>query len=177
MPIDYAALEKSIREKFAGDVVAWTTFRGQHVLHLKRENVISALKFLRDDPAAAFAMLTDVTCVDSLRLPTDMQNEYPERFAVVYNLTSLAHNAQLRVKAYVPEDPSEIDSAVSLWMSALWGEREAYDMYGVTFKGHPDLRRILTPDNFQGHPLRKDYPLKGRGERDNFPKYQDIPSK
>jgi len=75
----------------------------------------------------------------------------------------------------VPEDPAEIDSVAPLWQAGNWGEREAYDMFGVIFRNHPDLRRILMPDNFEGHPLRKDYPLKGRGERDNFPKYTEIP--
>ena len=102
------------------------------------------------------------------------QAEYIERFAVVYQLNSIEHNARLRVQAYVPEDPCEIDTVSGIWDSANWGEREAFDMYGVVFKGHPDLKRILMPDNYEGHPLRKDYPLKGRGERDNFPKFANV---
>jgi len=175
MPIDFTALFKTLKDRFGDDVLGHVEFRKQHSVRIKHTANLAILKFLRDDPAAKFEMLTDVTCVDSLRLPSDMQLEYPERFAVVYQLRSLTHNDVLRVKAYVPEDPCEIDSASGLWDAANWGEREAYDMFGVEFRGHPNLKRILMPDNYEGHPLRKDYPLKGRGERDNFPKYTEIP--
>ena len=175
MPIDLPALMKTVKERFGDDVLGHVEFRKQFTLRIKHTANLPILRFLRDDPAAKFAMLTDVTCVDSLRLPSDMAAEYPERFAVVYVLTSVDHAERLRVKAYVPEDPAEIDSVASLWPAGNWGEREAYDMFGVIFTGHPDLRRILMPDNYEGHPLRKDYPLKGRGERDNFPKYTEIP--
>ena len=175
MSIDFKALEQTLRARCGADVLDWTEFRGQHVLHLKREANTKVLGWLRDDPSTRFDVLTDVTCVDNLELPDDMQKPYTERFTVVYQLTSLEHAARLRVKAYVPEDPCEIETASGIWLSALWSEREAFDMFGVVFQGHPDLRRILMPDNYEGHPLRKDYPLKGRGERDNFPKYTEIP--
>jgi NADH-quinone oxidoreductase subunit C len=175
MPIDFPSLFNTLKERFGDDILGQANFRNQNVVRIKHTANVPVLKFLRDNPVTKFDVLTDVTCVDSLRLPSDMLQEYPERFAVVYQLTSLEHNDRLRIKAYVPEDPCEIDSAAALWNSAQWGEREAYDMYGVVFRGHPDLRRILMPDNYEGHPLRKDYPLKGRGERDNFPKYTEIP--
>ena len=175
MAIDFTALTKSVKDQFGDDVLGHSEFRKQQVLRIRNTANVKILKFLRDDPAAKFAMLTDVTCVDSLRLPEDMLAEYPERFAVVYQLTSLEHNDRLRVKAFVPEEPCEIDSVSSLYSGAEWGEREAFDMFGVIFRGHPALKRILMPDNYEGHPLRKDYPLKGRGERDNFPKYTEIP--
>lgn len=175
MAIDFQALLKTVKERFGEDILGHVDFRRQNTLRIRHTANLPVLRFLRDDPAARFEMLTDVTCVDSLRLPDDMLAEYPDRFAVVYQLTSLAHNDRLRVKAYVPEDPCEIDSVASLWEAANWGEREAFDMFGVVFRGHPDLKRILMPDNYEGHPLRKDYPLKGRGERDNFPKYTEIP--
>ena len=175
MPIDLPALLKTVKERFGDDVLGTAEFRKQYTLRIKHTANLAILRFLRDDPASKFVMLTDVTCVDSLRLPADMAADYPERFAVVYHLTSLEHGERLRVKAYVPEDPAEIESVASLWNSGNWGEREAYDMFGVIFLHHPDLRRILMPDNYEGHPLRKDYPLKGRGERDNFPKYTEIP--
>ncbi len=111
-------------------------------------------------------MLTDLTAVDYLRLDAF------ERFAVVYQLTSILTNRRLRVKAFVSEARAEIDSAVPLWKNADWLEREVWDLYGVRFTGHPDLRRILCPDDYTGHPLRKDYPLKGRGERSAFRRYQ-----
>ncbi len=175
MPIDMTALLKTVKERFGDDVLGQVEFRKQPVLRIRHTANVPILRFLRDDLAAKFEMLTDVTCVDSLRLPDDMLAEYPERFAVVYQLTSLTHNERLRVKAYVPEEPCEIDSASGIWDAAEWGEREAFDMFGVVFRGHPGLKRILMPDNYEGHPLRKDYPLKGRGERDNFPKYTEIP--
>jgi NADH-quinone oxidoreductase subunit C len=117
--------------------------------------------------------------MDFLKYPLELleREDVPERFAVVYQLTSLEHNARLRVKAYVPEEPCEIATATELWPAANWAEREVYDLYGIRFTGHPDLRRILMPENYQGHPLRKDYPLKGRGERDHFPKYTEIPER
>ncbi len=173
--MDFAALIQKVKERFGDAVLGHGEFRGQHVLSIAAASNVAILTFLRDDPAARFEMLTDLTCVDSLRLTDDMLKDYPERFAVVYQLTSLTHGARLRVKAFVSEDDCEIDSVTGLWKAANWAEREAFDMYGVVFKGHPDLKRILMPDNYEGHPLRKDYPLKGRGERDNFPKYNEIP--
>ena len=175
MAIDFPVVLKMIQDRFGADILGHVEFRKQFTLRIRHTANLPILRFLKDDPATKFAMLTDVTCVDSLKLPSDMMQEYPERFAVVYQLTSLLHGERLRVKAYVPEDPCEIDSVASLWNAADWGEREAYDMFGVVFRGHPDLKRILMPDNYEGHPLRKDYPLKGRGERDNFPKYTEIP--
>jgi NADH-quinone oxidoreductase subunit C len=175
MAIDFSALMKTAREKFKDDVLGFTDFRNQFTLRIRGSANIRILKWLKEDPATKFNMLTDVTCVDSLRLPEDMLGEYPERFAVVYNLTSLETGDRLRVKAAVAEEPCEIESVASMWSGADWGEREVYDMFGILFKNHPGLKRILMPENYEGHPLRKDYPLKGRGERDNFPKYSDIP--
>lgn len=175
MAVDYKELEKRLREKLGADMLDWTEFRGQSVLHVRREAVIKTLTALRDDPLAKFDIFTDLTCVDTLRIPEEMQPKYGDRFVVVYALTGSETNARIRVKAYVPEEPAEIDTVSGVYRGANWAEREAFDMYGVVFRGHPDLRRILTPDNFEGHPLRKDYPLKGRGERDNFPKYTEIP--
>ena len=171
MALDHAGLFKTLNERFGDSILSCAEFRSQHVVRIKRESNLAILKFLRDDSSARFEMLTDVTCVDGLRAPDAMQKEFIERFAVVYQLTSISNNARLRVKAYVSEDPCEIDSASGLWASANWGEREAFDFFGVIFKGHPDLRRILMPEGYEGHPLRKDYPLKGRGESDNFVKF------
>jgi len=112
------------------------------------------LRFLRDDPDCEFEMLTDLTAVDYL-------GEAP-RFEVVYHLYSVAKNHRLRVKARVPERPCEIDTAVDVWPSADWMEREVWDLYGIRFRGHPDLRRILLYEAFEGHPLRKDYPKEKR---------------
>src|SRR5882757_828092 len=105
MPIDYPALIKTLTERFGEAVLGSVDFRNQTTIRIKATANLQVLRFLRDDPSTKFDMLTDVTCVDSLRLPEDMLAEYPERFAVVYQLTSLEHGARLRVKAYVPEEP------------------------------------------------------------------------
>ena len=119
-----------------------------------RAQVARVLCFLRDDPACGFDMLTDLCAVDYL-------GETP-RFEVVYHLFSLEMRHRLRVKARVPEAEPEIDTATDLWPSAGWMEREVFDLYGIRFTGHPDLRRILLYDGFEGHPLRKDYPKERR---------------
>jgi NADH-quinone oxidoreductase subunit C len=112
------------------------------------------MRFLRDTPDLELDMLMDVTAVD--RLP-----EKP-RFEVVYHLYSLAKNHRVRIKACVAEEAPEIDTLLSLWPAANWLEREVWDMYGVRFRGHPDLRRLLLYEEFEGHPLRKDYPKERR---------------
>ena len=155
---------KKLEERFPGKI---TPQRESAVID--REHVRPILAYLKSDPELDFNVLTDVTVVDHLQL------ELPEigaRFTAVYQLYSLEQNHRFRVKARVPEDDPVAPSVVDLWQSALWGEREAHDMYGVEFDGNPDLRRLLMPEDFPGFPLRKDYPLHGRGERDAFPQYR-----
>ena len=181
MAYDFAALEKSLREKFGDAVLDWTNFRDQPCVHLKRDKLRDVMKFLKTDASTSFDIFTDVTALDLLKLPPDMEKPYhaEDRFAMVYHISRLEPNSLestiLRVKTYIPEEPPICDTVCDFWFGANWGEREVYDMFGIKFRGHPDLKRILCPDNLQGHALRKDYPLKGRGERDNFPKYTDIP--
>jgi NADH-quinone oxidoreductase subunit C len=116
--------------------------------------IVDAMRFLRDTPGLEFDMLSDLTCVDYL-------GEEP-RFEVVYHLYSVTRNHRVRVKARVDEASPEIDTVSELWASANWMEREVWDLYGVRFRGHPDLRRILLYEEFEGHPLRKDYPKEKR---------------
>ncbi len=116
--------------------------------------IVEVLRLLRDDPELEFEMLTDLTAVDYLGEVS--------RFEVVYHLYSVAKNHRVRIKARVAEDAPEIESAVSLWPSADWMEREVWDLYGIRFRNHPDLRRILLYEQFDGHPLRKDYPKEKR---------------
>ena len=130
----------------------------------QREQAFDVLKFLYDDPELAFDYLVDLTAVDYLLI------EHNARFAVVYSLYSHKKRDRLRVKVPVYESDSSVRSVVSIWKGAIWLEREVYDMFGITFHEHPDLRRILMPDDYEGHPLRKDYPLQGRGERDRLGK-------
>jgi NADH-quinone oxidoreductase subunit C len=138
-----------------GDAVRDTHARfGDATAVVDAARIVEVMRFLRDTPEIEFDMLTDVTAVDYL-------GEEP-RFEMVYHLYSLARNRRLRVKARVPEDPAEIDTLTGLWPSANWMEREVWDMYGIRFKGHPDLRRLLLYEQFEGHPLRKDYPKEKR---------------
>lgn len=110
---------------------------------------LEVLRFLKETDGLEFDMLVDLTAVDYL-------GESP-RFEVVYHLLSLRHNHRVRVKLRVGAEAPEVDSAVPLWPAANWMEREAWDLYGIRFRGHPDLRRILLYEEFEGHPLRKDY--------------------
>ncbi len=128
--------------------------RRQAVVIVPRAGVLEALRALRDDPELSFDMLADLTAVDYLgREP---------RYEVVYQLNSLGRGHRLRVKAGVPGDDARIASATPVWNAALWAEREVWDLFGIRFDGHPDLRRILMYPEFEGHPLRKDYPVDRR---------------
>jgi NADH-quinone oxidoreductase subunit C len=135
---------------------------GQLALTLERERMIEVMTFLRDDTALQFNQLADVTAVDYLEYNPDGgppgQGRTP-RFDVVYHLYSIPRNHRLRVKVAVSEVDEHLPSAISIWPSANWAERETFDLYGIVFDGHSTLTRILMPDDWEGHPLRKDYPL------------------
>ena len=111
-----------------------------------------------------FDLLVDVTCVDYLDYP-----DAKDRFGMVYLLANTETNERITVRCFVNDPEPTVPSVVGLWEGANWLEREVWDMFGIRFAGHPDLRRILLPEEFTAHPLRKDYPLQGRGERHNFP--------
>ena len=125
------------------------------------EQVFGYLEFLKTE--CGFDFLVDVTCVDYLHY-----RGAKDRFGLVYCLANTDTNERLIVRCFLNEPDLAVASAVPLWEGANWMEREVYDMFGIVFEGHPDLRRILLPDEFAGFPLRKDYPLRGRGERHNF---------
>ncbi len=155
-----------LRERFPEEVVDASEFRGDWTITVKKGQIREILTFLRDAPALAYNFLVDVTAVDYTNY---MGSDPPARFAVIYNLCAYRqteHRGRVRVKALVPEREAVIASVVPVWKGALWPEREAYDMFGIRFEGHPDLRRLLMPVNFKDYPLRKDYPLHGKGERD-----------
>jgi NADH-quinone oxidoreductase subunit C len=141
-----------------GAVLTAHAERGDATAVVDRARLLEAMAFLRDDPDTAFDMLTDVTAVDYLGYP----GRSGPRFEVVYHLYSLTRNRRLRLKVGVEESACEVPSLVGLWPSANWMEREVWDMYGIRFAGHPDLRRLLLYDEFEGHPLRKDYPKERR---------------
>jgi len=141
--------------------VTASEFRGQTRAVVLAERLYEALEFLKNEQG--FDLLVDVTCVDYLNF-----RDATDRFGLVYCLANTATNERLIVRAFVNDPDPTVPTAVPLWEGANWLEREVWDMFGITFAGHPDLRRILCPDEFTAHPLRKDYPLQGRGERHNF---------
>jgi NADH-quinone oxidoreductase subunit C len=136
-------------EKLPGAIVTTHAALGDATALVDPDRIVEVARLLRDDGELEFEMLTDVTCVDYL-------GEEP-RFEMVYHFYSVARNHRLRIKARVAEDACEIDSLVALYASANWMEREVWDLYGVRFRGHPDPRRLLLYEEFEGHPLRKDY--------------------
>jgi NADH-quinone oxidoreductase subunit C len=149
-------------------------FRGQTTLVVPNEHLHRVLRFLRDDPECDYNFLSDVTAVDYLGYPS----ETPGRFAVVHLLLSHRHDRRLTVKVHLnptvdtsgidPDPALDVESATDIWPGAEWREREVFDMFGIRFRNHPDLRRILTWQEYPAHPLRKDYPLRGRGERETY---------
>ncbi len=153
-----------VKDKFVDCVLETSDKLGEATVSVRPDCIVDLLQFLRDDPELSFNFLMDVCGADLIDL-----NLF-ERYAVVYHLYSMEHNHRIRIKAFVSEQELSIDSVSHLWEAANWAEREVYDMYGIEFKNHPDLRRILNPDNFEGFPLRKDFPPEGIGYREDFEK-------
>ncbi|MGD0915216.1 MAG: NADH-quinone oxidoreductase subunit C [Thermodesulfobacteriota bacterium] len=142
---------KKLKEKFPSSILDVTTFRGEVTVTAKRE-ILQICEFLYSDPDLQYHLLTDLTGLDFL--------PQTPRFGIVYLLCSLKHNQRLRLKVRIGENES-IPSVASIWRVANWYEREVYDLFGIFFENHPDLRRILLWDGFEGYPLRKDYPVEG----------------
>lgn len=141
-----------LRARFGAAVLQTSDFRGELTAVVAAERIVEALTFVRDDPDG-YPVFEDLTAVD-----------WPERqprFDVVYQLFSYQKKSGLRLKIQLPEDEPTAPSITALWAGANWFEREVYDLFGIQFTGHPDLRRLLMPDDWPGHPLRKDYPLAG----------------
>ncbi|HZT83587.1 MAG TPA: NADH-quinone oxidoreductase subunit C [Gemmataceae bacterium] len=160
--MDYIAVVEKLRERFGADAVATSEFRDNRRVTVPADQVFAVLECLKNE--CGFDMLAELTAADYLHYPGAR-----DRYGVVYVLLSTATGQRLVVKTWVNDPDPRLPSATPLWKGANWLEREVYDMYGVVFDGHPDLRRILMPEEFTAHPLRKDYPLRGRGERHNFP--------
>jgi NADH-quinone oxidoreductase subunit C len=163
-----------VKQVFPGKTLRATEFRGQATLIVEPADLHAIMAFLKDDARAAYNFLSDVIGIDYLNYPAPQIG----RFAVVYNLISFQNEARFFVKTHVSpslptdgiaEDPAlYLDSVCDLWPGAEWPEREVFDMFGIRFRNHPDLRRILTWESYPAHPLRKDYPLRGRGEREAY---------
>jgi NADH-quinone oxidoreductase subunit C len=149
-----------LRARFE-DVVA-SEFRGQTRLVVPRDSLFDAMKHLKEQQG--FDFLVDITCVDYLNY-----RGAADRFGLVYLLANAESGERLTVRVVINEPELTVRSVTPLWEGANWLEREVWDMFGIRFQGHPDLRRVLLPEQFTAHPLRKDYPLQGRGERHNFP--------
>jgi NADH-quinone oxidoreductase subunit C len=180
--IEHPALQP-LKAKFPGTKFLVNEFRDMVTVVVPREQIVPVGTFLRDDPALRFDMLADLNGVDYLNYPGARH-----RFAVNYGLTSVSNNYRLWLKVFLdPQndtspgkdvrdedvvekgDPGlKVDSVCPVWPGAEWMEREVYDMFGIIFVGHPDLRRILTWNGFGSYPLRKDYPLRGIGEREDY---------
>lgn len=155
-------LEMRLSERFGSGSFEISEFRGNRRVRVPREPIREFLVFLKE--SLGFDMLIDVTAVDYLYYP-----DAKDRFGVIYALLNTAAGERVIVKTYLNEPELKLPSVAALWKAADWMEREVYDMFGIEFEGHPNLRRILLPEEFTAFPLRKDYPVRGRGERHNFP--------
>ena len=184
MPESLETLHARLRDHFAGKLSATKLDRDQITLELTPASLLEVCRALRDE--FGFQQLSDVCGIDYLAygkadwetqdttstgfsrgVSKNVFDEHvhkPARFAVVYHLLSLQHNRRLRLRCYIHDEPPRLPSVIDIWASANWYEREAFDLYGILFEGHPDLRRLLTDYGFIGHPFRKDFPLEGNVE-------------
>ncbi len=151
--MDNATVLERLKSHLGGLILESKEFRDELTIVVGRERLVEVCKFLKSDPALAYDFLSDLCGVDMFT---------PEkRFCVVYNLLSLKTNHRLRVKTFVEEDNPLVPTVTGIWATAHAHERETFDMFGIVFEGHPDLRRVYMPEDFEYHPLRKDFPLMG----------------
>ncbi len=146
-------IPQKLRENFPQVHFEFVDYRGDLSVKFNKEHVTQICRFLKEDPELDFRLCEDVTAVDWAKRKN--------RFTVVYHIFSLKHNFRLRLKADVDESECSIETVSAIWKTADWHERETYDMFGITFNNHPDLRRMYMPEDFEYHPLRKDFPLMG----------------
>lgn len=144
---------RKLKERDPQAAAEVNSFRGETTVVVPRERLVRTAEFLKSDPELAFDFLSDITAVD--RFPVE------PRFEVNYHLTSLKNRARLRLKVKVTAKDPVVATVTTLWPTANWHEREIFDLMGVRFEGHPNLTRILMPDDWEGHPHRKDYPVEG----------------
>jgi NADH-quinone oxidoreductase subunit C len=157
--VDGAAILERLRARLGSGLIDTHSQHGDHTAVVDRAALSAALSLCRDDADLGFDVLMDLTAVDYQKYPG---REDGPRFEVVYHLYSVRWNHRVRIKVRVDEDDAVVPTAVPLWPIADWFEREVWDMFGVRFDGHPDLRRLLMYEEFVGHPLRKDYPINRR---------------
>lgn len=169
---------KIVKEAFPGRTFRATEFRKQSTLIVEPKDLHEVLAFLKNDPRCTYNFLSDVAGIDYLNYPGHSGGAIPGRFAVVYNLCAFDRDDRFFVKVFltpslptdgIADDPTlYVDSVCDIWPGAEWPEREVFDMLGIRFNNHPDLRRILLWEDYPAFPLRKDYPVRGRGEREQY---------
>jgi NADH-quinone oxidoreductase subunit C len=169
-------IEAKLRSAFGEAIASVTELNGQVSVEVKRDRIVDVCRFLKEDPELEFNYLSDLCGADMLNFeddsarkaylaiehehrPQNVPNE--ERFIVIYQLTSFKNKSRLKLKVKVDGDNPVCPSLTSVYKAASWHEREAYDMFGITFEGHPDMRRIFMPEEYEYYPLRKDFPLMG----------------
>lgn len=144
---------EKVKSRFPDSIEATSEFRGDLTVQVKKDDIVRVGEFLKNDPELAFDLIVDLLGVDMYR---------PEgRFEVVYNIYSIRNGKYLRLKVLVGEEDCVVPTVTGVWAGANWHERETYDMFGIKFSGHPDLRRMYMPEEYEYHPLRKDFPLMG----------------
>jgi NADH-quinone oxidoreductase subunit C len=146
-------IPQKLKEKFPTVDFEVSDYKDELTIKFDKKLIVEVCSFLKSDPDFEFIICSDITAVDWATRKN--------RFTVVYNIFSIKHNFRLRLKADVDDGDCKIDSVTSVWRAANWQERETYDMYGIKFNNHPDLRRMYMPEEFEYHPLRKDFPLMG----------------
>lgn len=142
-----------LKAHFGESNIVASEFRDELTVVVPKERIVEICRFLKEDPELNFDLLADVFGID--------MNTPEKRFGVIYNMFSLSNKHRLRLKTFTEEDDPKVPTVTGIWGTANWHERETYDMFGIIFEGHPDLRRVYMPEEFEHHPLRKDFPLMG----------------
>ena len=172
MSLKLEKLRTSVEATLGARVVKLIVEKGEMIVEIRAGDLTGVMATLRDDPAFAFSQLIDASGMDYVDYGDAWEGA---RYAVVYQLLSIQHNWRLRVRCFCADDDFPmVDTVNDIWAAANWYEREAFDLYGIVFNGHPDLRRILTDYGFVGHPFRKDFPVSGNVEMRYDPEQQRV---
>ena len=193
MPDTLMTLAARLQQCLPGGISNLKEVADETTLEIPRDKLLEVCRILRDDPSLRFEQLMDICGVDYSEYGQSSRGvigliaedviefpDYPEqpwtgpRFAVVYHLLSLTHNERLRLRVFTDDETPIVDSVIDIWAAANWFEREAFDLFGILFEGHPDLRRLLTDYGFVGHPFRKDFPISGHVEMRYDPEQQRV---
>ncbi len=164
--MDNKTVLEILQNKFSEVIVSYTEFRDELTVVLRKEAIVDVCKFLKNDPVLSYNLLADLCGIDMATAEN--------RFGVIYNLYSYKTKHRLRLKVFTEEKDPRVPTVIGVWKTANWHERETYDMYGIIFDGHPDLRRFYMPEEFQYFPLRKDFPLMGIPGSLELPKVKNV---